>query len=639
MRGFEMCEACAEEYGDPRDRRFHAQPNACHACGPSVTFVREGIEFATATDALRLGAEVILDGGILAVKGLGGYHLCVDATNGDSIARLRRRKHREGKPLALMVPSMETAEELCEVDDIGREALLSSAAPIVLLPVRAGQSLVAAGLIAPRMQELGLMMPYTPLHHVLVRKVGRPMIVTSGNLSDEPICIDNAEAEARLGSIADAFLHNDRPIERAVEDSVVRVIAGGLCKIRRSRGYAPRPIQASSQGGLVNADEIILAVGAHQKNTVALGVGKDVFASQHLGDLDTAVARSAFEKAVGDLPHLYDAKPSVVVRDLHPDYASSRWVESRSDRDSQAGTRILGVQHHLAHAYACLSENQIEGPALAVVWDGTGFGTDGTIWGGETFFVSDEKVARIGHLRPFRLPGGEAAVREPARSAVGAVFECGLPELDSQVVGEKWRHWMSMLDREINCPVTTSAGRLFDAVASLIGLRDESTFEGQAAMELEHLAQSAVAGESPEWTAAFEPYPFEILEQARLHLDWRLMVTQIIEDAEGQVDRSQIAYRFHLTLAEMIAESLDQSGIAAIRGVSGIPVALSGGCFQNKLLTELTVNALTGRSYAPVVHRKLPPGDGGISYGQVAAVRSSSAAAARAEGLIVENPN
>ncbi|MFV1980666.1 MAG: carbamoyltransferase HypF, partial [Rhodothermia bacterium] len=502
MAGFKMCAECAAEYSDPLDRRFHAQPDACPVCGPRVEFVRDGTPNLQASEAIGAAVDVIRDGEIVAVKGLGGYHLCADACNPVAIDRLRRRKLREEKPLAVMVQSSSVARAFCHVSEKEATTLESSAAPIVLLRMRDGQDIIPSSAIAPGMKEFGVMLPYTPLHHLIMHRFGSPLVATSGNRSNEPICTENTEARRRLEGIADAFLMHDRPIERAVEDSVTRVILNHELLLRRSRGYAPRPVSMPRE----YAGGTTLAVGAHQKSTVALAIGEDVFISQHLGDLDNVIAGEAFEKAVHDLPHLYDAGPERVVRDMHPDYLSSRWAD-------QSGIPVTAVQHHVAHAFACLAENHVEGPALAVVWDGTGLGTDGSIWGGEFFYVGPDRVERIAHLRPFSLPGGDAAAREPRRSALGVLHEAfggdvravrdvadvghaggggdvrGI-DLGNYFDPDELSVMKAMLGQSLNAPTTTSAGRLFDAVACLAGLRTHASFEGQAAMELEHAASS-----------------------------------------------------------------------------------------------------------------------------------------------------
>src|SRR5579862_5239120 len=472
MRDFVLCPACKKEYENPANRRFHAQPNACPVCGPKLNGT-----IAAAAEALRRGQ-------IVALKGIGGFQLLVDARQPEAVARLRQRKHREEKPFALMMPSLEIAREYCEIATAEVELLESLAAPIVLLQPKPGTDI--AWNVAHCSPYLGVMLPYSPLHHLLMQAFPFPLIATSGNRSDEPIAIANDEAVSRLKDIADHFLMHNRPIIRACDDSVVRMTRGRAGILRRARGYAPLGIRVA------HAVPPVLAVGGHLKNTVAIGVGRDVFLSQHIGDLETVEARHAFERAIDDLCRLYSFRPEAVVCDLHPDYASTHWAE-------QSGLRVIRVQHHQAHVAACAAENGVEGAYLGVSWDGTGYGLDGAIWGGEFFRVENQRAERkhferVGHLRPFGLPGGDAAVHEGWRSAASLLFEVfgkesdlpdvlgrstGKPRLDAAQV-------RSMLERGINVVPTTSVGRLFDAVACISGIARENRFEGQAAMLLEN---------------------------------------------------------------------------------------------------------------------------------------------------------
>ena len=443
MKQFAMCPQCQAEYDDPRNRRFHAQPNACPVCGPRLELLECGVgsplskrehvrALQASDDALLAAAKAIRAGKIVAVKGIGGFHLMVDARNEAAVKRLRERKHREEKPFALMFPSLESVKAVCEVSPLEERLLRSPEAPIVLLR-RVKSQIQISNLklpeVAPGNPNLGVMLPSNPLHHLLMAELGFPVVATSGNLSDEPICTDEREALERLGGIADVFLVHNRPIVRHVDDSIVRVMLGREMVLRRARGYAPLPIHRlkrslkSRTSDSSNCSKPILAVGAHLKNSVALSVGNQVFISQHIGDLETEPANTAFRRVIADFEKLYDAKPEIIAADLHPDYLSTKFAKLTAKRRSRgkrtvAGRRphVVGVQHHIAHVLSCMAENEIGPPALGVSWDGTGYGLDGTIWGGEFFQIADSKVERIAHLRPFRLPGGDKAVREPRRA-------------------------------------------------------------------------------------------------------------------------------------------------------------------------------------------------------------------------------
>jgi hydrogenase maturation protein HypF len=563
MREFVLCPACLEEYENPINRRFHAQPNACPMCGPKL----EGTIADTAAALQR--------GEIVALKGIGGFQLLVDARQPAAVARLRQRKHREEKPFALMMPSLETAREYCEIAPAEQELLESLAAPIVLLRPKSGTDI--AWNVAHCSPYLGVMLPYSPLHHLLMRECSFPLIATSGNRTDEPIAIANEEATTRLKDIGDHFLMHNRPIVRACDDSVVRLTRGRAGILRRARGYAPLGIRLSRNV------QPVLAVGGHLKNTVAIGVGQDVFVSQHIGDLGTFEARHAFERAIDDLCRLYSFKPEAVVCDLHPDYASTDWAE-------RSGLPIIRVQHHQAHVAACAAENNVEGPYLGVSWDGTGYGLDGTIWGGEFFRVENSHYERIAHLRPFGLPGGDAAVREGWRSAASVLFEAlGSDGVDSPV--------RPMLERKINVVPTTSVGRLFDAVASILGLAQQNRFEGQAAMLLENEIGSLRTEEA---------YPLAAG-------DWAPLIAEILRDKREGLPVPRIAARFHNALVNWILEVAAKSELKQI--------VLSGGVFQNRYLTEGTAAMLESLGFVVHTHRQVPPNDGGIALGQVVMAR------------------
>lgn len=602
MARFSMCEACLAEYEGPADRRFHAQPNACPACGPHVELWRQtGEALAERHQAVRDAADAIRRGLIVAVKGLGGFHLMVDAGNDDAVRRLRNRKHREEKPLAIIKPYLDTVKVVCEVSAIEERLLSSPEAPIVLLRRRDGIGMdptIVAPSVAPGNPFLGVMLPYTPLHHILLRELARPVVATSGNLSDEPICTDEREAIARLRGIADLFLVHNRPIARHVDDSVARVLLDRELVLRRARGYAPLPVH------LDHSLPPILAVGAHLKNVVAVASGSDVFLSQHIGDLETSQAFDAFRRVGDDLLRLYELKPRAVACDAHPDYLSTRHA-------GKTGLPVVHVQHHYAHVLSCMTENAIGTPALGVSWDGTGYGLDHTVWGGEFLRVTGSGFDRVAHLRTFRLPGGELAVKEPRRSALGLLYEMlgdgvmardDLPALQS--FGRRERTVLgTALRNGINAPLTSSAGRLFDVVAALLGLRSVARFEGQAAMELEWATHGITTDES---------YPFHVAaKDGTIAIDWEPMIRSLMADRTAEAPIDLLAARFHNTLTEMIV------AVAARTGERD--VVLSGGCFQNRYLTERTVRRLTESGFSAHWHQRIPPNDGGIALGQIVA--------------------
>jgi hydrogenase maturation protein HypF len=578
MREFVLCPACRGEYENPANRRFHAQPNACPICGPKL----DGTITNTAS-ALRAGK-------IVALKGIGGFQLLVDARQRAAVARLRQRKHREEKPFALMMPSLEVARGYCEISDAEQELLVSQAAPIVLMRPKPGTDI--ASNVAHCSPYLGVMLPYSPLHHLLMRECQFPLIATSGNLSDEPIAIANDEATTRLKNIADHLLMHNRPIVRACDDSVVRLTRGRAGILRRARGYAPLGIRVA------NELPPVLAVGGHLKNTVAIAVGHEVFLSQHIGDLETLEARQAFERAIDDLCRLYSFKPEAVVCDLHPDYASTQWAE-------KSGLPVIRVQHHQAHVAACAAENNVDRPYLGISWDGTGYGLDGAIWGGEFFRVENNQYDRVAHLRPFNLPGGDVAVREGWRSAASLLFELkkkspqnekqnGMPHVSPMLrdVGSQLSKVQMMLERGINTVPTTSIGRLFDAVASISGLAHQNRFEGQAAMLLENEIGALQTEEA---------YPLS-------GGDWAPLIEQVLKDTRKGMPVSRIAAKFHNALVSWIVEVATKIGEKQI--------VLSGGVFQNRYLTERTAALLESRGYTVHTLHHVPPNDGGIALGQ-----------------------
>jgi len=594
MRRFQQCPECLAEYHDPRDRRFHAQPNACPVCGPALRLLdATGRVLRERDDALTDTIDRIRNGEIVAVKGLGGFHLLVDAANDPAVRRLRERKRREEKPLALMVPDTASAQAVAAVTDQELGMLTAPEAPIVLVTGRKG---AVAPSVAPGNPYLGILLPYTPLHHLILHALGTPVVATSGNLSDEPICIDEDEAVQRLGKIADVLLVHNRPIFRHVDDSIVRVMAGRSMVLRRARGYAPLPVSVRAELPPV------IAVGAHLKSTVAAAKGRDVFISQHLGDLETEPALQAFRRELEGLRTLFDVRPASVVSDTHPEYLSSKEAEAMN-------LPRVTVQHHFAHVRSCMAENELEGRVLGVSWDGTGLGTDGTIWGGEFLLAAEGTYRRVASFRLFPLPGGDAAIREPRRTALGLLYEILGDEVFRRTdllpvrafSDSELRVLQKALERKLNCPVTSSVGRLFDAVAALAGIRQRCAFEGQAAMELEFCAGTGSPNGNYPWT----------LGPADLRIDWEPLVRAVIADVAAGVPAGDIAARFHNTLAGMIVEVAVRAGEHR--------VVLTGGCFQNRYLCEASVAQLHAAGFAPYWHQRVPPNDGGIALGQILA--------------------
>jgi hydrogenase maturation protein HypF len=517
------------------------------------------------------------------------------------VEALRLRKHREEKPFALMYPAVECVLQDCEVTELEGRLLSSSESPIVLLRRRisGGSRTGLTSAIAPRNPYLGIMLPYTPLHHLLMRELAFPVVATSGNISEEPICTDEREALRRLSGIADFFLVHNRPIVRYVDDSIVRVVLGRELMLRRARGYAPLPLQPR------HLAPRLLAVGGHLKSTVAISVEGNAFISQHIGDLQNSEAAEAFRKVIGDFRSLYQVEPSQVASDMHPDYFSTRLAR-------EIGPPVVQVQHHYAHVASCMAENELEGRVLGVSWDGTGYGPDGTVWGGEFLLTNETSFERVGCFRRFRLPGGAHAVKEPRRTALGLLFEImGNAVFERQDLAPVASFKDSelpilrrMLSSGLNSPRTSSAGRLFDAVASILDLRQVVNFEGQAAMELEFARE----GQEED-----EYYPIDIVEGdgAVFTLDWERMVLAVLADSMGQKRVGAISNGFHNGLAEAIV------GVASRIGEKR--VVLTGGCFQNKHLTERTVKRLEEEGFRPYWHQRVPPNDGGIALGQIAA--------------------
>lgn len=595
MRDFTMCAQCQAEYDDPNNRRYHAQPNACADCGPKVTlFDPQGRPIEDA-DPIARAVQWIKQGYIVAVKGLGGFHLAADAANDDAVARLRRRKHREEKPLAVMSPDLETIAAFAHVLPADAELLTSMQRPIVLLPKRLPERLAFS--VSPRNHYYGVMLPYTPLHYLLLSHGFQAVVMTSGNLTEEPIAIENEEAFTRLGPIADFFLVHDRPIRLRSDDSIVRRAAGCTRVIRRSRGFVPVPVFLKEEVPMV------LACGAGLKNTVCLTKDKQAFVSQHVGDLENQATEDFFHLTIDHLKRILDIEPRMVVCDLHPDYLSTRWAQAQND------LQVTQVQHHHAHVAACMAEHQLDGRTIGLAFDGTGYGPDGTVWGGEVLVADLAGFERAVHLACVPMPGSAAAIKEPWRMGLAwlyktygdALWGLGLPFLKA-MARDKAGTILQMIDQRINAPLTSSLGRLFDAVAAIIGLRWSVAFEGQAAMELEMIADGQVR----------ESYPFQWAGSGVKQVDVPLIIQSIVEDILRGTPAFIISRRFHETLIALWAALC-----AEIRTETGLDrVVLSGGCFQNVLLLEGLTAALQQQAFAVYSHQLVPTNDGGISLGQ-----------------------
>jgi len=628
MAGFVMCPECLREYHDPFDRRFHAQPNACPVCGPRVRFLRVSNAPVTtpkvADDALSAAAGLLRAGGILAVKGLGGYHLACDATDEGAVARLRRRKARDEKPFAVMVDSIETARSYCHVSDEEAVQLTSRSRPIVLLE-RSGRSHLAHEM-APGVSTYGLFLPYTPLHHLLLLDCCRPLVMTSGNLSDEPIAYRDDDALTRLAPLADAFLTHDRPIHICADDSVIRVLRGGAYPLRRARGYAPLPVHFSG------SKNQILAVGGHLKSTFCITRGGQAFLSPHIGDLENLDTLRSLQQGVKHLRRLFGLSPTLVVHDLHPDYLSTRYALEYA-RIHNLPT--LAVQHHEAHVASVLADSGYSGPVVGVAFDGAGYGPDGTVWGGEFFVGRPGALRRAAHLEHLALPGGDRAVREPWRVAL-ALLEMhrtseGLPleALASLLEGTRaglgieelpWGTVLQMIRHGLNTPLTSSAGRLFDSVSALLGFARRVSYEGQAAVALETAARrAAVAGGLPNTLGSGPwPVPWDSIRTQDGNNDCPRIIplgpiaAGVLRDLSAGLSREGIALRFHLALAAITAGVV--LDLAAEEQLD--TVALTGGVFQNTLLLDLLAGELEGAGMRVLVHRVVPTNDGGLCLGQ-----------------------
>lgn len=600
MNMFEMCPACKAEYENPEDRRFHAQPNACPDCGPQIELWSSNKDFLEEKHgAMVRAAELLKEGAIVAVKGLGGFHLMVIADNNNAVKRLRERKRRGNKPFAVMFPNLEQITLVCQLSQKEIEVLNSPEAPIILLHRKKGvaNNLVSAE-IAPGNPFIGAMLPYTPLHYILLSLLQKPVVATSGNLSDEPIVYDNVEAFDRLGKIADYFLLHNRPILRPVDDSVVRVVADQMVVIRRARGFAPLPVPVN-----MTFDQV-MAVGGHMKNTIAIPVNQSVITSQHIGDLDAPETRKSFHASIESLTKLYNIKPEVIIHDSHPDYYSTRFA-------NEFGQNYTNIQHHLAHVFSAMLDNELDAPVLGFAWDGTGYGTDGTVWGGETFKITQQEISRVASVVPFFLPGGEKAVKEPRRVLLSLLTEAvnnweQHPVYD--ILNKKFKDGeqdilKTMILQKKHGVMSTSIGRIFDAVSSLLTGTDINQYEGDAAQALEYLAL-----QSNNCTEFYRPILTQDINGITC-LDWRPILKQIIEDYFRHINPADIAYKFHLTLAHFMKELAMVSGLKRI--------VISGGCFMNSILVEQAFSLLRKARFEIFQHQQIPANDGGISAGQL----------------------
>lgn len=600
MAGFPMCADCEREYDDVHDRRFHAQPVCCPRCGPTLALLdRQGRSIDG--DPVEAAAALLQAGSIVAVKGLGGYHLAVDAYNESAVADLRARKHREDRPFAVMLADIEAVRRVARIDDAEIALLTSAARPIVLVQRRTDAAVAPS--VAPGQPTLGVLLPYTALHHLLLAAVGGPLVMTSGNISDEPIAYDDDDAARRLALIADAFLVSDRPIQTRVDDSVLRVVAGRVLPLRRSRGFVPLPL---AQQDLFPRP--VLACGPELKNTLCLGRGRQAFLSHHIGDLENYETFASYVAAIDHLQRLLDIIPLVAAHDLHPEYLSTKHALTLP------GVTLVGVQHHHAHIASCLADNGHAGPVIGVAFDGLGMGADGTLWGGEWLIADLVGFTRAAHLAPVRMPGGAAAVREPWRMAAAhldAAYAGGVPA-GLSVMRRQGRRWQDVLAGShagLNAPATTSAGRLFDAVAAIVNLRDAVSHEGQAAIDLEHCADPAETGS----------YHVPVPAGAPLVVDTGELIRAVAGDVIAGVSAATVSARFHNTMADVVL-----TVCRSLRSDHGLAtVALSGGVFQNVRLLQRCLDLLAGAGFEVLTHRQVPPNDGGISLGQavVAAAR------------------
>lgn len=609
MANFPLCPDCSAEYFDPANRRFHAQPVACRVCGPKVWLESSSTQFDPDKDPLVETQHLIAEGYIIAIKGLGGFHLACDATNSSAVEILRSRKLRVDKPFALMMPDIQTVENFCQVSPLERNLLESPQRPIVILKRKAGCTLPLT--LAPGQDTLGIMLPYTPIHYLLYAiadgsplDIPQVLVMTSGNLSEEPIAVDNQEAIRRLSSLADVFLLHNRNIRTRCDDSVMRVseIGKNILPIRRSRGYTPTPI--ITQWELPPS----LATGTELKNTFCVTRGHYVFMSHHIGDMENHETLQSFEDGIDHFEKLFKIHPELISCDLHPNYLATRYATKRATQDQ---VPLVKVQHHHAHIASCMAENNVpsDQSVIGVVFDGTGYGPDEAIWGGEFLLASYKNAIRLGHLQYNPLPGGDAAIRNPARTALAFLWKAKiewahkLPPVQAISPEEKEALWFQ-LSNHINSPQTSSMGRLFDAVAALIGLRLKANYEAQAAIELEAIADLHEKG--------FYPWAFTESKDTKIIVDSTPLIKAVLNDFVTNTPLPQISARFHNSVSEMVVETT-----MAIRGLSGSNrVVLSGGVWQNALLLRKTIQGLHRHDFHVLIHNQLPPNDGGIALGQ-----------------------
>ena len=598
MASFPLCSECRAEYEDPTDRRFHAQPIACPVCGPHVSlFNSEGVSLQGA-DPIEAVVDTLEAGGIVAIKGIGGYHLACDAFNVDSCTELRKRKIREEKPFAVMARNLSVAGRIGNLSAEANRLLQSPQSPIVIVPRRCDSS--ALSVIAPNNRTIGLLLPYSPIHHLLFHGARYDaLVMTSGNCSDEPICFEDDDALVRLRGIADCFLVHNRPIHVRVDDSVSRMTKCGPVPVRRSRGYAPAPICLKT-----SLNYPVLAVGAMLKHTFALGSGSRAYVSQHIGDLENAATWKSFVDGVERYKKLTGIDPELVAHDLHPDYLSTQYAE-------RLGLPMIPVQHHHAHIASCLADNGCDGPAIGIAFDGTGYGDDGTLWGGEWLVVDGPRYTRAASLRHIALPGGESGIRQPWRIGAGMLDTIyandwrgrGLP-IERFMENDEWEQLRRYFGDMTYTPTTSAVGRLFDGVAAIAGVRGSITYEGQAAIEFEQAHDRTVDG----------AHPFDTTRNGdRYELDWSSTVRAVIDDLCRNRNIGAVSMRFHRGLAVAVADVTEQIA----RDVRIRVCALSGGVFQNALLLELLVPLLRDRGLRVLIHREVPPNDGGISLGQL----------------------
>ncbi len=604
MRTFDLCPACAAEYGDPSDRRFHAQPVACPTCGPRIWLESRGEQTHAGEAALQAARRLLAGGSIVAIKGLGGFHLAVDALNADAVDRLRQRKLRVDKAFALMLPDLQAIERHCLLGEAERKLLSGWERPIVVCRRRPDSAIAAAA--APGQNTLGVMLPYTPLHHLLIEaEPGFPqaLVLTSGNLSEEPIATDNDQARQSLHALADAFLMHDRPIHVRCDDSVVRAFENHEYPLRRSRGFAPYPVH------LPWAPPSILGAGPELKNTFCLTRDAYAFLSQHIGDLENLTTYEFFQQTIAHMRRILAVRPELIACDLHPDYLSTRFAREQTELP------VIAVQHHHAHIVSAMAEHHIEGPVIGVACDGTGYGPDGTVWGGEVLVAEAGGFERAAHLACVAMPGSAAAIKEPWRMAVSYLEDAygdAWPDIDLPMLKEagesKTRIVREMIARRVNSPLTSSLGRLFDGVAALAGIRGKVSYEGQAAMELE-----MAAADDPS-----EAYEFAVEGQTPIRILPAPVIRGVVQDLGRRVPLPVISARFHNTVVRMLAEVCARIGRE--RGLKR--VVLSGGVFQNARLLSDLIPALTSRGFEVYSHRLVPTNDGGIALGQaVAAAR------------------